>query len=368
MSRDKKMPPPPPPADPAPPAPAPVDNDKSAVDDVARPYLQMGVAAVIKHLADYKPVDAFLRGLSPVEKMAVKAMPGAVAALMRKMPNAWFKNPEWAELVKDSLTDGFKEVAEVVAHKGKASPEEIEQKFEEAYKAAMDRMLVVDPIGHVHVADCVKVAVFKKPQPQPQQNQRYPNQQPPQQSQSGLTEVTLKSAIAQGLQPSPCCIKMVQEATEKATAAPKSAKKTGSPLEILGSIKDEGLRNQFRDWLTGLPAEDRARAFHALQELDSEAEFHGLMAMDPAIRLEILPLLENRNASHAVRKYLGIAGAFLKNGWDTAADHYKKWNDSLSPEIERQRKRYHDDQGNLKPYVAPTWGQSLRKIFSLFPF
>lgn len=374
MSRDKKdRTPPPPPATPVMPvAPEPVSkHDDHAADDFAKPYVQMFIAKVMKFFVDHRAVDRFMRDLGAAGKVGVQALPGAVALGVRKMPDSWFKNPEMAHFFRDIIRDAAKDLAEILKEKGEgALAEDVENAVKTAEKAAMDRMLVVDPVGHVHVTECARLSVFRKPGQQQSQNPRNPNQpQPPQQQPtSNLTELALKDVIAQGLHASPCCIKQVQEMTEKATAAPKSVKKNRSPLEILGSIKDDELRKQFRDWLNGLPSEDRTRAFHALHELDSEEEFNGLMSMDPLHRMEFLPLLENRNASHAVRKFLGVTGAFLKNGWNIAAEHYTAWNDSLLPEVSRLQKKFHDDQGNVTPYKKPTWAQSLKKILSLNPF
>lgn len=366
MADKSKQPPVPPPA-PTPPAAAEpvVSHDKSAIDDFAKPYVQMFIAHAMRFFADHRAVDRLMRDLGPVGKAGVGALPGAVALAVRKMPDSWFKNPELAHFIRDIIRDGARDLAEILKTKGVgASAEDIEKTVSGAEQAAMDRMLVVDPMGHVHVDTCARLSVFRRPV---NQNQRNQNQQQPQPSPANLPEIKLKDAIAQGLKASPCCTVLVQEAIDKSASAPKSRKNL-SPLEVVGSIKDEELKKSFKDWLNGLTKQKRIRALDALRELDSVEEFYGFMAMEPAIRMEMLPLLENRNATHAVQKYLGIMGSFIKNGWHLAADHYSKWNDSLAPEVERLMRRYHDEDGNVKPYQKPGWVQSLKAIFSLNPF
>lgn len=341
---DKNIPPTPV----APPAPVILDQ---ADNETAEPIANMIAAHSIKFLADQPSVEALIRGLSPLVKMGILGSPIALARILHNK-EIKFLNKEWSDTLKRVLVGVCEEVAEVVTAKGSASNEEIKQAFVKAETAVMESKLVLDPVGLVHMPACSAVGVLKGLKLQ-------------------MTEITLKAAMAERKRACPTCLNLMQEEIGKAAAAPKSEKKNRSPMEVIGSLKDEELKKKLRLMLNGLSVEDRTRTLEAFRELDSDEELLAILFMadgNPALMIDLLPLLENRDATYAVRKYLHSIGGILKNSWNEVADHYKKWNVSLAPEVERLKSKYHDASGNATPYVKPTWGQSLKKIFSLLPF
>lgn len=306
----------------------------SAVDDALRPVVQNFVAGMLDMFADHRGVDAMLRELSPTVRAATKFLPMGAGYLMAKLPAAYFKSPEVAHFVQDIVVEASRHIDKIVQAKGspdQVTPTELNDALKKGYEAAAQKKYVVDPTRTFHAPSCVNLSHFRR-----QPFQKKGDQQPPP-PQNNLAEVTFKEAMEQDLKPCLHCLKRIQ-ADLKPAEAPKADKKPRSPLDILGSFKDEELRKQFAVWYKGLTTEQRAEANQGLQELDSEAEFMGFMALDPALRMEAIGLLKTRNASHAVGNFLNILGSAIKAGSKETLEvlkkawaGYKKFDDSLAP-------------------------------------
>jgi hypothetical protein len=87
----------------------------------------------------------------------------------------------------------------------------------------------------------------------------------------------------------------------------------------------------------------------ALHELDSVEELIGLMALPEKVRMEMLPLLENRKTRKKLRDYLAVIGTLIKAGFTKAAEAakalwrgYKQFDDSFvvrNTELQARLKR-----------------------------
>jgi len=96
-----------------------------------------------------------------------------------------------------------------------------------------------------------------------------------------------------------------------------------------------------------------------LHELDSYEEFVGFMELSPEMRIQMMPLLENRHARHSIKRYLGIIGAYtkagltelkkhLKNGWTV----YKAWDAGYAPKVEEAKRRLAEPRSKSKRKVT----------------
>jgi hypothetical protein len=322
------------------------DNEKKprtglgeTVGTVAEPYLERMIIKTIRHIADSRPVEAMIRDMShSTADVIYQALPGAIGLAISSVPDVAFKSPAAAVYIRSLINEAGKTIGDVIHEKKlkgeKATDTEKDAAAEAAIKA-VDEKKVVFAIGAIHLPGCVHLTSLK-----PYQRQ----------------EMALKDAVEQQLKAAPCCFEGIDTELKKQAAPPKkTVKKNPSPFDVVG-VMDEAGRRSFNDWLKGLTEEQRKRACDALHELDSADEFAGFMAMDSDIRLELLSLLENRNARHAVKKYLGIAGSLVKNGFDKAVvkakelwGQYKRFNESLQPLVDEQLRQF------KSPRPKPRW-------------
>lgn len=325
----------------APPAPAaPAADEKiggaSVADEMLRPVVSSALSSVLDWVLDAKPINAALEHLSPSVRQFSSLLPIAVAGGFAKLPVSMFKNATYAHFFQDIVVEMARHLDRKIKKAGsvdKVSPEEYAEALQSGLKEVVERAYFVDPMGHVHRHDCVKLSVFKKPHFERRGKDGQPIPPPP----SQLQQISLENAIAQELQVSPCCFKGVEADIKKANA-PKTEKKPRSPMDVIGGSGDVELQKRFNDWFKSLSPAERERVTKLLPHLDSVDEFKGLMAMDPEIRTEMLTLLENTNASYTVGKVLEalgkaskVAAAELAEAFKCACKEFKSWEASLAP-------------------------------------
>ena len=141
---------------------------------------------------------------------------------------------------------------------------------------------------------------------------------------------------------------------------PKSGRNL-SPLDIIGAA-DEDLRRKFMEWLEGLSTDDRTMVMDRLHELDSYEEFVGFMELSPEMRIQMMPLLENRHARHSIKRYLGIVGEIAKSGLKTLSKHlshgwaaFKEWDAGFAPKVEEAKRALKEPRSKSKRKVKWTW-------------
>jgi len=316
----------------------------SALDEALRPAVSSALAGVLDWVLDVKPINEALKHLSPSFRQMSSLLPMAAGYGFAKLPISLFKNATVAHFFQDVVVEMARHLDRKIKTAGsvdKVSPEEYAAAAHAGVVEAMARKYVVDPMGHLHRADCVRLASFRRPQQQPR-NDRNGQPLPPPPSQ--LQEIGIEGAIAQKLQVSPCCFEGVQADIKKAEA-PKAEKKSRSPMEVIGGSDDPELKKAFNEWFKSLSGDERKRVMELLKHLDSIEEFKGLMALDPEIRDEMLTLLENTNTSFTVSRFLGLVGDVAKSGARNVAEvakkaweGYKKFDASLAPMVEKLEK------------------------------
>lgn len=324
-----------------PPAPAaPAADEKiggaSVADEMLRPVVSSALSSMLDWVVDSKPITAALQHLSPSVRQFSSLLPIVVAGGFAKLPVSMFGNATYAHFFQDVVVEMARHLDRKIKAAGsvdKVSPEEYASALHDGMKAATEKKYAVDPLGHIHRSDCVKLGAFRRPHQERRGKDGQIIPSPP----SQLQEVTLESAMAQKLQVSPCCFEGVQSDVKK-SGEPKTEKRMRSPMEVIGGSGDPKLQEQFNAWFKGLNAAERERVLKLLRHLDSVDEFKGLMATDPEIRDEMLTLLENTNASYTVGKVLEALGKASKTAATEiveavkiACKEFKSWEASLAP-------------------------------------
>ncbi len=292
-------------------------------------YIERAILRVVKHLVDSRPVEAMIRDLSPeTVELIYHGVPGVIGTAIGLVPDSAFRSHTAAEYVRPYVNEAAKGVADAIKEKkdkGGATADDKNKAVDAAAKTVGEKKLVL-AVGLVHLPNCIQLAQLK-----PFQRQ----------------DVSYADALDQQLKAAACCFKGIEAELKKQAAPPAApAKKANpSPFDVIGGMSPEQ-QKQFHDWIEGLTAEQRKRAVDALHELDSAEEFVGFMSMDPAMRLEMLSLLENRNARFAVRRFLGIVGGLAKNGLDRAVailkagwSKYLEFDRGLQPLVDEQLRR-----------------------------
>lgn len=333
MAKNDRHAAPPPPAAPA----ADVKiGGASIADEMLRPVVSSALSSMADWVIDAKPINAALQHLSPSVRQFSSLLPIVVAGAFANLPVSLFKNATYAHFFQDVVVEMARHIDRKIKASGsadKVSPEEYASALHEGMKAAIEKKYAVDPMGHVHRSDCVKLGAFRRPHHERKDRDGKPIPPPP----SQLQEVTLETALAQKLQVSPCCFDGIQADLKKASE-PKTEKKPRSPMDVIGGSGDSELQKRFNDWYKSLTHAERERVTKLLPHLDSIDEFKGLMAMDAEIRAEMLTLLENTNASYTVGKVLEaigkaskVVGAEIAEAFKCACKEFKIWEASLAP-------------------------------------
>ena len=313
----------------------------SALDEALRPAVSSALSGVLDWVIDVKPINEALKYLSPSFRQMASLLPMATGYGFAKLPMSLFPNATVAHFFQDVVVEMARHIDRKIKAAGgvdKVSPEEYAAAAHAGATEALARKYVVDPMGHLHRNDCVKLQAFRRPQQQ-QRTDRNGQPLPPPPSQ--LQEISIEGAIAQKLLVSPCCFEGVLADIKKAEA-PKAEKKSRSPMEVIGGSDDPELKKAFNEWFKGLSGDERKRVTELLKHLDSIEEFKGLMALDPEIRDEMLTLLENTNTSYKVSQFLGLVEAALKSGASNvteaakkAWEGYKSFDKSLEPTVRK---------------------------------
>lgn len=311
----------------------------SALDEALRPAVSSALSGMLDWVLDVKPLNEAIKHLSPSFRQMTSLLPMAVGYGFAKLPVSLFKTPTIAHFFQDVVVEMARHLDRKIKAAGSAdkmSHEEYVQAVQEGYAAAMERKYVVDPMGHIHRPDCVKLSAFRRPHQQRNDRNGQPLPPPP----SQLQEVSLQTAIGQKLQGSPCCFESISADLKKAEA-PKAEKKFRSPAEVLAAVKPE-LREKFNAWLKGTDQTTRERLLTLLKHVDSVEEVEALMSVDDDLREDMLKLCENTNASLKVSNFLGLAANVLKTGAAGAKEAiakawtaFKKWDASLEPMVQK---------------------------------
>ncbi|HTK05171.1 MAG TPA: hypothetical protein VL500_06295 [Candidatus Eisenbacteria bacterium] len=314
----------------------------SALDEALRPAVSNALSGMLDWVLDVKPINEALKHLSPSFRQMSSLLPMAAGYGFAKLPVSLFKNMTVAHFFQDVVVEMARHIDRKIKQAGsvdKVSPGEYADAAHAGAVEAMARKYVVDPMGHLHRADCVRLASFRRPHQQRNDRNGQPVPPPP----SQLQEIGIEGAIAQKLQVSPCCFEGVQADVKKAEA-PKAEKKFRSPAEVFAAIKPE-LREKFNAWLKSTDEETRKRLLTLLKHVDSVEEVEALMSVDDDLREDMLALCENTNASLKVSNFLGLAASALKSGAKDAKvaitkawEAYKKFDASLAPTVEKLEK------------------------------
>lgn len=312
----------------------------SALDEALRPAVSSALSGVLDWVLNVKPINEALKHLSPSVRQMSSLLPMAAGYGFAKLPVSLFKSATVAHFFQDVVVEMARHIDRKIKASGgvdKMTPEEYAAAAHAGATEALARKYVVDPMGHLHRGDCVRLQAFRRPFQQRNDRNGQPLPPPP----SQLQEVSMETAIGQKLQVSPCCFEGVQADLKKAEA-PKAEKKSRSPMEVIGGSDDPELKKAFNEWFKSLSGDERKRVMELLKHLDSIEEFKGLMTLDPEIRDEMLTLLENTNTSFTVSRFLHLVGDAAKNGSHKlaeAARHaweaYKKFDKSLEPTVQK---------------------------------
>jgi len=304
------------------------------IAETLEPELENLVTSMVDMAVKSGPISRLVATMSPgLAQLLGKFGPTAVGFAASHIPPNAFGPTGITELGKDLIIEAAKHFGNILKE-GKITDKT--QAAEEAVKRAVETELVLDCLGHVHLPDCLKLTQLKPFQKQP---------------------IKLSQAIGQGAPAAPCCFTNIDAKLKKPADEPKKPQKQGnlSPFDIIGAMGAEE-QQKFNEWLRSLTAEERRRTVECLHELDSRDEFTGFMAMDPQIRMEMLPLLENRNAKYVLKDYLAAVGAAVRGGFKhgvaalkTLWSKYQDLNGSLQSQVDEQWERF------KKPRSKPAW-------------
>jgi len=307
--------------------------DQSIGDTVGKtlhPYMERAVVRVVDRVLGTRTCSRAIDRMTPeMVQLLYAILPGIGGMASDTLADLLPVSDNVAFYIQTLGSEAFKRAGDAIKEMHESgvelSDDMIDHVVDEAIKDAADMAVVVDPLGHFHLPDCVRLGPLNRRQ---------------------KTEAKLGAALEQGLQPSPCCHGHIRAKLEHETKPKKEKpklRKNSSPLDVLGLV-DEEKRKEFKKWLKRLPAEQVDEVMEALQELDSLEEFDGLMALDPKMRLHVLPLLRNRNAaSNGIKAFLAALGSAIKAGCRgtkemlvTMWQRYREFDASLEPEV-RQR-------------------------------
>ncbi len=304
------------------------------IGETLEPEMENIVTSIVDMLSTSGPVSRMLTTMSPALAQALGRFgPTAVAFAASHIPLNTFGPAGITELAKRLIIESAKHFGNIMKKGGVTDKA---QAATEAVKLAIETELVLDALGHVHLPDCLKLTQLKPFQKQ---------------------AIKLSQAIGQNVPAAPCCFEAIDAKLKKPAEEAKKPQKQGpqSPFDILGAMKPEELQ-MFNEWLRTMSPEERRRVVECLHELDSREEFIGFMAMDPQIRLEMLPLLENRNAKFALKDYLGALGSAVRDGFHHGVEalkkiwsKYQEFNSSLQPRVDEQLARF------KQPRSKPAW-------------
>jgi hypothetical protein len=317
----------------------------SALDEAVKPILQNITGGLLDMVLSFKPIEAALTDLSPNVRAAASILPVAAGYAVAKLPAKYFPNATVAHLFQDIVVEAARHVDKKIKEKGgidNVTAGEYEQAAKDGMKAALEKKYVVDPLGHVHMPNCVSYRnVFGRQHQQRRNNKNQPQPEP----QPMANEVTLKDILDQKLHAAPCCFANIEAQVSKPPEPPKARKPFRSPLEVIGA-GDPELKGKFNAWYKSLTDDERKRVVVLLKHLDSVEEFMGLMAVDADIREEMLTLAENSHASIQLGHFLGILGGAVKNGASEVArvvagswNAYKAFDESLAPKVAELEQR-----------------------------
>lgn len=261
-----------------------------------------------------------------------------------EIPSSAFKSQTREHFFKSVANEVFKNLGKVIRQKSGAPPteEELKKAVQDGIRAAEERKLAIDPMGHLHLPECRELGRLKAGL----------------KAASDVREIAFKAALEQRLKTAPCCFPAVEEQKQPAPQAPNPATRGGrkpSPLEIIGRMSREQ-QKQFGDWLANLTEEERGRIIDDLRALDSEAEFTGFMAMDPETRVQMLPLLEERKKQlemigKLIESGFAKAAGILKKGWSEFEEFDAKFKDEAD-ELERELKTIEKKQTFWQKFSA----------------
>lgn len=302
-------------------------------------HIEMLLGSIRQHLADSRAVKSIVRDMNPVLKMAITgAVPPMAGLLVDSIPDSSFSSSQRADFVRGILLEVIKQFVELFKSDPDAGEDEMKDAVDKAVKIVEDREILVDPMGQMHTKNCpflARMFVGKG---------------------RSHHQLSFKEAIDRNLFASPCCFPQIQQELQKPdpAAKPQDPNRRLSPFDVLGMLGEKD-REAFVNWIKSLDEAQQDEAFEALNELDSLEEYHGLMAMPKDMRLQMMPLLRNRNGKEAMKKTLHTIGTaaqktysfvlkVAKDGFKAAekalrqgTQAVKAWDASLAPEVARRQ-------------------------------
>lgn len=271
---------------------------ESAIDEMVAPYADRLASTLVGYVTDVPAVRRAILKLDPRVIAGIHhVLPGVGGLLIGKLlPNSIFRNEQGAAIVKNFLLHVVKKVADSFE-----AGEDIESEdFADRLEDDMRRLMVkVDPLGQCHDPDCSRLAMAKF-------------------SRNQVKDIPILAAVDQALPMAPCCMASLEKKVQAPAKSAAPKRRPRSALDVIGMLDDEQ-RAEFDEWLQALEPDDLRSAMAGLSELDSVEEAVGFLSLDPELRLEMLPLLENRSLSSSVKEGLRFLGDSAKTGFNGAS-------------------------------------------------
>lgn len=295
----------------------------SAVDEIVSPYAERLASMLVGYVTDVQSVK---RGIARLDPRVVAGIhhifPGLGGLLVGKLiPDNLFHNEQATKIGKNFLMHAIRKVADAFE-----SGEDIDSEdFADNLEDDMRRFMVkVDPLGQCHDPDCSRLAMAKF-------------------NRNQVKDIPILAAVDQALPMAACCASAIEKKVQAPAQAAKPKRRPRSALDAVGMV-DGTVRQELNGWLGGLTAAQRQHAVAGLNELDSAEELEGFMSLDESLRLEMLPLLENRGLATSTKQalrflgqsaragYTGVSQA-LNNAWQYGKTKAGEFDNGLQPAV-----------------------------------
>lgn len=260
--------------------------------------------------------------LGPTSLLAIKhagpvVVSGAIGVLL---PDSIFASPQRAATVKNVLVRFVTKVADAF----EAGQSLNEANVDQVLRDVLDDMVIMYG-GHYHDPECMVIPERTRSLYEDYARDGDPNKDRNRKYSALLRDmVTLARALETNKVPCGHCGHRTAAKAEASAVkpAPKPTRAPRSAADVIGML-EPNQRTEFNRWLSGLSVIDRQSALVGFAELDSVEEAIGFLALDPAVRLEMLPLLENRTVASQLKGAFKIlsesavkAGQWIGNGWN----------------------------------------------------
>src|SRR5688572_17367836 len=117
----------------------------STVDDHIKEAVLEATDHFLKWFADLRPVDATIRGFSPITRWAIGKAPFAVTEIVGRLPRSAFKSNKFAQHFFDWSVDTSRKVSAIVEEKGPdgVTKDDLKKVFEDSRKTFFAQPVVL---------------------------------------------------------------------------------------------------------------------------------------------------------------------------------------------------------------------------------